>query len=172
MTPPTRMLAGLLPPDSWLDRQLRGAPVKWCPLVEFGEPRRALGLIADGTWTWGMLDQIAGEVFEVETPSAVGLLPVMEVPLPMVRFEATVSARRLGISGTAIVENLPIAAIISAALATRSDYWVSLVVCWLGEQPPSEQLLAAVESAAIDRRVSQSNRHALRKWRRSASGRK
>lgn len=118
-----------------------------------------------------MLDQTVRDVFEVNEPSAVGLLPLTEVPLPMVRSEARSSAQRRGISGSAIVENLPIDAIISTALATRSDYWVDLVVGWLDEQPPSEVLLAAVESAAIDRRVSQSNRHALQRWQRSG-GRK
>lgn len=168
MTSSNQALAGLVPPESWLDRLMRGVPVKWCPLVEFGEPRRALGFTTDGSWTWGMLDSNGQDVFEVGELSTIGLLPLTEVPLPLVRSAARASAQRLGVSNSAIVKNLPIAEIISAALATRSDYWVNLVVRWLDDQPPSEQLLAAVESAAIDQRLSQSNRHALRRWRRDA----
>jgi len=89
-----------------------------------------------------------------------GVLPILERPLPMVRSEAARTAARLGLPLT-LSDALPVAEIIRAALTIRSDYWVDLAIEWLEvgvERPPLD---ADIADAARDRRLAQRTRHRL-----------
>ena len=73
-----------VPSNVWIPRDVGGVEILWFPIIEFGEPRRALGLARDGQWAWGSIQEGSSEVFPVVGPSVVGLLPLLELSLPMI----------------------------------------------------------------------------------------
>lgn len=134
----------------------------WCPLVGFGEPRVALGLSADGERLWG--EEVVGiaTVYPLEAPAVVGVLPILERPLPMVRSEAARAVARLGLP-LPLVDALPVTEIVGAALKTRSDYWVELALEWLEADADRQHLTDAITAASSDSRLAQRTRHRLQR---------
>jgi hypothetical protein len=99
-------------------------------------------------------------VYPLEGPPLVGVLPILERPLPMVRSEAARTANRLGLPLT-LADALPVAKIARAALATRSDYWVELAIEWLEAKEDRQAVARDIFEAAQDKRLSQRLRHRL-----------
>ena len=158
-------LVASFPPDCWVACVVETEPTLWCPIVEFGEPRRALGLARTGDWVWGLRRNGPDNLYRLGGPSLVGVLPILEVPLPMIREEARRAAETKGVSAVALLEALPSDEIIIASLtAPRSDYWATLGINWLEYQEPSNGIRVAVEAAAADLQLSQKTRHALLRW--------
>ena len=157
-------LVDAFPPDCWVACEIETEPTLWCPIVEFGEPRRALGLVGAGEWVWGLLRDGPDNVYLLQEPSVIGVLPILEVQFPMIREEARRAAEARGISAAALLGALPSEAIVTAALTTRSDYWAALAIKWLENHEPTEGIRVAIEAAAVDRRMSQQIRHALVRW--------
>ena len=100
-------LVASFPPDCWVACVVETEPTLWCPIVEFGEPRRALGLARTGDWVWGLRRNGPDNLYRLGGPSLVGVLPILEVPLPMIREEARRAAEAKGISTAALLGALP-----------------------------------------------------------------
>lgn len=156
-------VAERVPEGAWEDCNgaLVGSnPCRWCPMVAFGEPRLVLGLSSSGDWLWGDAEVVPAIVYPSDGTSLVGILPILERPLPLVRSEAARTATRLGLPLT-LVDALPVAEIARTALATRSDYWVDLAIEWLEAYGDRQALAEDIAGASRDKRLSQRIRHRL-----------
>jgi hypothetical protein len=157
-----------VPPQRWARRSLSGIDVSWLSVLDFGEPRRALGITRDGRWAWAPSDGTY-VVHPVEGASAVGLLPLLEIPLQVVQGAVRRAAVAAELDPGEVVGSLPARQVLLEALRTRSDHWVDLAIEWFDEVRQSDDLLAAVQGAASDKRLGQRTRHDLTRWARTWS---
>ena len=139
------------------------AAIEWCPLAVFGERPLAIGLSRQGAWVWGGLGDAHVTAFPVNGPTAVGILPVLEVPLFLVKKRVAETSSKLGLDPRQIVASFPILEIVQAALRTRSDYWIDHALSWFESEGPYTEVPDEFFSAAVDRSLSQRNRHRLRR---------
>ena len=155
-------VASAVPADQWLLCQdSEGSRVEFWPVVEFGEPRCAIGLVRSGEWVWGELLADGGKVHPLRPPALIGALPLLELPLGIVAEKARRAARIAGVPPEQVEKDLPSGLIIEAALETRSDYWVGLAAQWLTAIPREAIPAAAIAAAAEDKKLSQRTRHQL-----------
>lgn len=153
-------LASTVTKDQWvICANPEGSRSEVWPVVDFGEPRCALGLSRSGEWVWCELDK--ARVHPMRPPALVGVLPILELPYDAVVQKARVAARRAGVLPERMETELPSREIVEAALHSRSDYWVDLAAEWLRGMPSESVPVGVIEDAARDTGLPQPSRHGL-----------
>lgn len=158
----TAYLAKIVGEDHWLSCGSGGGDQsRFWPVVEFGEPRCALGLLRNGDWVWCDLEN--GSSHRLSEPAVIGLLPLLELPYGAVVVKARAAAQNAGVPPELVETALPSRTIVTAALTRRSDYWVDLAARWLVGMPADQIPVEAAEQAARSSDLPQKTRHAVRR---------
>lgn len=167
MTGNSDVIVKALPDRAWLPISLRSenflVSVRWCPFVTLPAESVNLGLCENGEWSWSQKSEGVTIAHPLSGRSIVGALPLLEVSYAEVRQQVEGTAARYGPSTAAILEVLPLKAILLTALGTRSDYWVALALAWL-EDGAAQGLEQDVRAIVADKQLSQSVRHRARRF--------
>jgi hypothetical protein len=111
--------------------------------------------LSDGVW----LGLSAGALYvgderqpkrEVDSKNPIGLLPCLEKPYLSLQIELEHQEEMLSLPKGTFAEQIPLAAIPRAAVATRLDYWIQLALDWLARMPVAaidQELLSSLSSA-------------------------
>jgi hypothetical protein len=89
----------------------------------------------------------------------VPLLPLLERPYAVRRAELRLGAQRVGQDVDALVDSLPLRALLETALLVGSDYWASLALDWLESADDLRLPREALGQFLAERRRAQKLRH-------------
>lgn len=138
-----------------------GAPVKWIPIMEFGEFEITLGLTTDAAW---MFSDKQGVMILDESWKYLRLIVLLEQSKDTLSntLKESLSKYEIFIDPQ---EVFPFSQIVKIGLKQQSDYWVRLAVSWYTELPFMTQnelinLLYEIENAQW---ASQELRHRVKK---------
>jgi len=133
-----------LPASGWDTGHERLGRIDWLPIVEFGSPKRTLGVVADWTWVLGFDRDGRTLVERIDGDAGVAVLPILE--LPWLEVESKLRA----VLGTSAAGQIPapLDRIYRVAFSSRSPYWVSAAAEWIASAPPVSLTSAEVIEVA------------------------
>lgn len=159
-----RDLARRVPDPSWISSVLPVSDEQdWLPLVRFDEDRCALVITRLGCWQW--VSNGPGRetrLHKLEPPEIIGAVTFLEMPPESLSSKLAGAASMFRVPVEDLIAALPIAELVTAALDTRSDYWIDRALTWIEGASLPEFPFHSMREAVNDRNVSQNLRHRVR----------
>jgi hypothetical protein len=159
-------LAGRVPAAAWTADLVLGAvdQVPWFAVLRFDQDRNALVVTADGRWSWTSRGQDGAiRRHQLRAPAVVGVLPLLELAPDQLAGKLSEAASVLRISPEDLALALPVAPVLEAAFATRSDYWIERALLWIETIQSFNRPIDSMRAVIADPRVRQQLRHRTRK---------
>ncbi|MFF1407854.1 hypothetical protein [Streptomyces sp. NPDC058294] len=134
--------------------------VAWLPLVKISATDIWLGIDREGVWTLGRLEGAVESSRESMPSSWVTILDGDENAL---RTALDSAAERFRISSAILQGMVPIDAVLTMAIKSRSSHWVERAVHWMSERDISREHLELLQDLTTADWASQRIRHIARR---------